>query len=494
MKTKFGMLLVLSTALVLASCGNKPTAIDDAADYYYQTIKDDTTSLENYQLNSKLIVAGVTYTVTWKINVKSGIASNVVISDTVNDKGMYDVTVKYSVEDSPVATEYTLTATLTDAEGNTRSFSVDRVAPAFKFTTHDEYVKACKDNDGTIINVKGYVIGYNADPTSSGFGSIYLQDENGGGYYAYAPAINLPAKSREAMEAAYPFGTEIIVSGSATVYSGQQEFNKGCAVTKTGNSKAASELVYNDATADFLKAADAKDAATLDKYQNARVKIEGAKFTRKDGKYLYFTIGEGTQEFNVYADDYVLDADEVKALEAKFTPGYEATITGYVSVYSSVFQIYPDSVDTITITKSVITDSVAVDLGTAAVAELFKAKVDKAGEIDLPATDANGVTYTYAVKSGTAITLDADGDVVVSQSAAETTNVLTVTCTKGNETKSVDVTITVASALPNFVELAEIADLADGTEVAFYATVKEVTEWSTQYKNMNATVTSLTVA
>ena len=491
MKRKFGMLLVLSTALILTSCGNKVSPLEEAAEYYYQTIKDDSTSLESYQLNSKLVVAGVTYTVTWDLYVKSGIASNVVLSDTVNDKGMYDVTVKYSLEDSTVATEYTLTCTLTDAEGNTKSFSVDRVAPEFKFTTHEEYMEACLDKSPDVINVKGYVIGYNADPTSSGFGSIYLQDKNGGGYYAYCPTLNI-AKTREAMEAAYPYGTEIIVSGTATNYSGQFEFNKGCAVQKTGNTLPSADLVYTNATEAFKGAKNAKDADALNKYQNARVKIEGAKFTRKDGAYLYFTIGDGTQEFNIYSSDYMLTEDECKTLEAKFTPGYEATITGVVSVYSSVFQIYPDSLDTITITNAVITDEVAVGLGVSSVEELFKAKLESDETIDLPATDDNGVAYTYTVKEGTGVKLNDKGDLEVTQTAEESTNVLTVTCKKGEKTETKDITITVASALPNFVTLADAVAAEKGTKVAFLAEVKSIGEkdgWSDQYKNMSVTVT-----
>ena len=79
MKNKFSKLLLLSSALLLASCGDEPVVnndLQDAADYYYQTIKDDKTSLQSYDLNSKLFIGGVSYTLTWNLEVTSGDAGN----------------------------------------------------------------------------------------------------------------------------------------------------------------------------------------------------------------------------------------------------------------------------------------------------------------------------------------------------------------------------------------------------------------------------------
>ena len=360
MKTKLSALLVLSTALILTSCGGKAEeALNEAKEYYYQTIKDDSTSLQSYELNSKLVVAGVTYTVEWELNVTSG-SADVVKLGAVNAQGKYPVIIDFD-KATQSETKYTISCTIKDADGNETSFELDRTVPKFTFVDHATYVKECKENDGDIISIKAYVIGAIGKESSSSFGSLYLQDAQGNGYYAYAPSLSLPKKTREALNEAFPIGAEVIVTGSATLYSGQYEFNKGCSAVTTGNTaeSAGVSLTYTNATADFAAAETPKDAAKLDKYQNARVTLEDCKLISNSGDYYYFTVGNSSQQFNVYKTNYFLKDEDVATLLAKFSAGSTADITGIVSVYSGTFQIYPDTLDTIKVTAEATPEGIA---------------------------------------------------------------------------------------------------------------------------------------
>lgn len=74
--------------------------------------------------------------------------------------------------------------------------------------------------------------------------------------------------------------------------------------------------------------------------------------------------------------------------------------------------------------------------------------VARTGETALPVSSEEDVTFTYAIKSGTAATLTADGKKlnVAALPAEDAEVVVTVTATCGTETKTKDVTVTVRSA------------------------------------------------
>lgn len=492
MKNKFSKLLLLSSALLLASCGDEPVVnndLQDAADYYYQTIKDDKTSLQSYDLNSKLFIGGVSYTLTWNLEVTSGDAGTVKIGE-VNAEGRVPVTIDFDKAQASETT-YKLTCTVTDAEGSTTSFTLERNVPKFTFVDYNKWIEACAAGSDEVISVKAFVIGAIGKESSGSFGSLYLQDAQGRGYYAYAPKLDSSIKTRDALNAAYPVGTEVIVSGTATNYSGQHEFNKGCSVTATGNTAEGLgiELPYTNATEAFATAESSKDAAKLDVYQNARVTLENCKLGSVDGDYYYFTVGDGTAKYNVYRTNYFLDDESLTQALGKFTSGYTATITGVVSCYSSSYQIYPDSIDSITITSSEVSDDAKIDLGLEAVSKEYGVKYNKSQTVDLPETDEAGIAYTYTA-SGDGIALDENGNLVVTQSDVETTNTLTVTAKLGSTEKTIELTIVVTSAMPNFATLAEVVTLEDGTDVAVVGTVKQIdTEWSDQYGNITVTIT-----
>ena len=460
MKTKLSALLVLSTALILTSCGGKAEeALNEAKEYYYQTIKDDSTSLQSYELNSKLVVAGVTYNVEWELNVTSG-SADVVKLGAVNAQGKYPVTIDFD-KATQSETKYTISCTIKDADGNETSFELDRTVPKFTFVDHATYVKECKENDGDIISIKAYVIGAIGKESSSSFGSLYLQDAQGNGYYAYAPSLSLPKKSREALNAAFPIGSEVIVTGSATQYSGQYEFNKGCSAVTTGNTaeSAGVSLTYTDATADFAAAETPKDAAKLDKYQNARVTLEDCKLISNSGDYYYFTVGNSSQQFNVYKTNYFLKDEDVATLLAKFSAGSTADITGIVSVYSGTFQIYPDTLDTIKVTATATPEDLA---------NAFFDSVKFSSSVDADVTLPKQEGLTWSLKAASDAAVITDGVLKVTRQAEDATVTLVASYVVSGETFTKEYEVVVAKVVSDEPILVTAPEVGVGYKFGCY--------------------------
>ena len=360
MKRKFGALLVLSTALILTSCGDKVDPLKEAADYYYQTLKDDTTSLKSYELNSKLVLAGVTYNVSWELSVTKGNADNVTLG-TVNDKGMYPVTVVYDPDASYEEVHYTIKATLTDAEGNKEVLSFDRVVPAFKYATLEEFKEAVKDKSEEVLNVSGVV-------TAVYKQGVYVQNEAGEGFYAYKPDFTPMTKA--ALLAEYPLGTEVIVSGTATEFNGQLEFAAGCAVKKMGAAAADFEIPYADKTEAYTNYSDTKN--TIGDLVNSVVEIKGAKLGKIDTNQHYYFFTVGSNEYYVRPSDsyntFTLtdgDANNVNNVVKDWQVGYTATIRGLAGVYGGKYYVTPLEMDAVEITGRELTTATKLELSLA---------------------------------------------------------------------------------------------------------------------------------
>lgn len=454
MKRKFGALLVLSTALILTSCGDKVDPLKEAADYYYQTLKDDTTSLKSYELNSKLVLAGVTYNVSWELTVTKGNADNVTLG-AVNDKGMYPVTVVYDPNESIEEVQYTIKATLTDAEGNSEVLSFDRVVPAFKYATLADFKKAVKDSSEEVLNVSGVV-------TAVYKQGVYVQNEAGEGFYAYKP--DFTPMTQAALFAEYPIGTEVIVSGTATSYSGQLEFAAGCAVKKVGAPEANFELTYADKTEAYTNYSSENDGVA--DLVNSLVEIKGATLGKIDTSnyYYYFTVGQNeyyVRTSGSFNDFNTTEGDPkcVNNIVAEWQNGYTATIRGLASIYGGKYYITPVEMDSIEITGRNIDDTTKVELALEETADLFKDAFAANTELALPATAKgeayNTVALTYTLSSDTpaANFAIADGklNVTIPQDGNDVTGKITVTATIGGTTKSATYDLVAKFPTPNTI-------------------------------------------
>lgn len=468
MKKFLALLFVLVLCFAVVGCNTgastktDPAAqsnIDKAMAFVNEIYKSDskdkpTVDTGDYNLLTNVPISGENFTVTWKIEKINEADLDVAEIVTAED-GTFKVAVKYEAGYNTVATDYKLTATVTNGT-DTLTRTYNRQVPAFAFTTYEEWLSNCKAGSSTVMNIKAYVIGVVSTSSSSG-GSMYLQDAEGHGYYAYNPTLDAADKaSDEALRAAFPIGCEVIVSGTGTVYGGQYEFNKGCTVKKTGNSIDAAALITADASEVFAAASDNK-STTLIPYQNTLVTLKNCTLVNVDGSYYYFTIGENLVKFNIYDNTYFIDAATQKAWKDNFKPGYTATITGIVSCFSNAYQIYPVSADVITGLEAPDSKTFAESLALNPFASTVLPYNGMIFNLPLAGTGDNAsVSIAWALDKEYAFVTLVDGVLTVNLPAEKTTIKLTATLTAAGEaTITKDFELTVNSSEINWTSVAD---------------------------------------
>lgn len=498
MKRVLACLLAMAFCLVcLIGCGTKTeTSLDKAKAYIFQLYKSsskNTPSYDtaNFDVVTTIPVGNETFSVSWEVQKVNPDSLDVATVSTVDGKTTIEIVYNEVYNTAP--SDYKLIATITDGK-NTTTQEFDRQVPEYKYTSYDQWLANCSANNGAIMNVKAYVIAVVSLASSSG-GSLYLQDADGHGYYAYAPVLDDSVKaSDEALNAEFPLGTEVVVSGSGTIYSGQYEFNKGCTVKKTGNKVDA--LKYNEGTADFTKAESGKDTALIP-YQNALVILEGCKLSNISGDYYYFTVGDGEARFNIYDNYYFLSTEARDTWKSNFKGGYSATITGIVSCYSSAYQIYPISADVITNLSlpelddagSVAAEKDLLNISTADIVEPCNIAVINAGQ------SYDKVAISWASDSD-CVKVE-DGKLVVSLPDTDTVVTITATLTCGDVTDTKEFVVNViapADDMPQAVVLEKAFALEDGKALngtqVLLGVVKSInTAYSESYNNITVTIT-----
>lgn len=357
-----------------------------------------------------------------------------------------DVPERYTGE----AFEYTLTATLTADDGTTATVEFKCTVPHFEVVSFEDYKKACeaKDKEKT-YNVVGYVVGVNADSDSSSVGSMWVMDKDGHGYYAYAPTGI--SGTREAINAAYPFGTEVVVNGTLTVYNGCYEFNKGCTITKTGNTAQQDGVTLNyvDRTTQFANSTDSKHAHLVD-YQATLAKLDGIRMGAIDGLNLRFTLNG--VDYVCYNNVYLMDETTMEQFKAKWVPGGKANIRGIVNVFGGVYQIYPNSLDCLEIVPE--TDQEKVE----GFKQVLSLEDKYSRNFTLPSSTYVNVAWTV---TGEGATIGADGySVTLSQLDDQSQEVtFTATITSGEASVEYTKTVTISKKLAAFENKVEGADI-----------------------------------
>ena len=503
------LVVVLCASMLFAACAPSLEAetLEAMKEMLYQMYKDGNPA-NTYEVVGLVAAKGEKANVQWSVSVTSGDKNAVKVGSY--DEESKKVTIEVDPEPAADVT-YTLTATLAsekgkvyEIDGQPASISFERSLKAFKVNTYAEYLAACQANNGAgseeQIRIKGYVIGVVCMESSSK-GSLYIQDAEGHGYYAYAPVdATKDCETTEQLRAKWPIGTEVYVTGTVTTYNGQYEFNKNCEVRATGKTATADQIPYVDATSAFAAATSNEDTA-LAEYQNRRVTLKDAIITRvditlKDGKYdkvyYYFTLPGSEVEFNVYYTIYFIDEATMLDLHDKLVVGKKVDLTGVISVYSKDFQVYPDSANSVSNVRDVTyTDAEKIEA-----AKKNLSVVDTAVEgdvIELPATGALETTITWALDGEyTNVTL-ADGKLTVNEQIADTVVVkLVATIASGSASENVTFEVTVPAARTSFIKAALNAGAAldDGstTEQSYMiiGTLSEIdSEYSEQYKNVS---------
>lgn len=450
------LVLVLCLSVVLVACdkkggggtteSNNPVAkLDAAADAVYKLNKDsipsETTS--SFDLSKAVPLEGIySFPIEWTVNT-----DKIQIVDKGNGT---QVTVKIP-ERSPEEIVYTLTATVKADDGTTKSVTFERKVPQFVVATYNEYIAACEAKDeNKTYNIVGYVVGVNADKDSSSVGSLWIMDKDGHGYYAYAPVVTDAVKaSRETINAEFPFGTEVIVNGTLTLYNGAYEFNKGCTVKKTGRTAAQDNVTldYVDRTEAFGSIGQNYTDPSLVPFQATMASLTGITMGRIDGLNLYFTIGENDREFICYNNVYLMDDKTMEAFKEKWIPGGKANLKGIVNVYSSKYQIYPNSLDCLEIVQQ--TDAEKVE----GVKNALSLEEKYSSNFTLPTSTLVNVTWTV---SGTGAAIGENNLVTITRANADQKVVFTATINKGEVTDTKEFEITIPAIVvedPNTVVL-----------------------------------------
>ncbi|MBQ4060982.1 MAG: PT domain-containing protein [Bacilli bacterium] len=452
------------------------------AESVYVTYKDDVLRMEDFKLPTKQITYDdndnmVVVDLAWELVFVDGIEGAVTAGE-IDADGNANFHVVYDAEHSTEVTNFKLICKVTDANGNEETIELNYNVPAFKYASYQEFAEAATAQSSDVLNVAGTVVAV----YKSG---VYLIDAQGYGFYAYSPVFE-GTMDQNSLLAAYPIGSKVIASGTAALYNGQYEFAKGCSVKLV---EAGSDYVipYQDATEAFASAVSAKDKAALDHLQNTVVSINDITIADIDAAnyYYYFTVGESNVKFYLRTSGSFNDFtnEKVNEIVKEWTEGYKANIKGLVTVYSGSYYITPIELDAVEITSRTLSDQAKIDIALGAAEREYGTTFTSGGEYELPATDENGVAYTYEVLSGETIKVE-NGKLVVTPAATNTQNTLKVTATLGELVQSVEIVVEVASSKMDLVTANELAALGEGAKGQFYygGIVTEVA--NTKYGNM----------
>ena len=458
-------LLTLSAAALMVGtvavgCSdNSQETLTAAAEYVWQMYRatDDSSVTASFDVVNKVLVGDETVSVTWTLEVTGSQDAFSLTKKNDNfstvNVGYYDgkVTEASTVKLVPTFTLGKKSITLKDVYAEEAAkHAIDFNTPVLTINTHEDWDKAA---DGDSITVKGTVVDVIAKESgSSSAGSLYMVDDKGNGYYIYKPT-STGAKA----------GDLIIATGAKTIYNGQEETKAGGSYQVIGEG---TTIPVVNASADFAAATSNKvDGELANKYQNIPVKLEKCTPIKVDGSYYWFTVGEGKTQFNIYENNYFLNADQIAAWKTLFNDalekGYTFTVEGISTVYSKAYQIYPSSIAPHVLTKEAelsVDDKHALVKGAleGAILESYNAAKEIAFEIPSYATVALEVTSpaenaTVSIK---------DGKIVVTPTPVETTNKVKATVTIGESTKEVELTIkTEALKYDGFVGTAKVSDL-----------------------------------
>lgn len=461
-------LLTLSLTALMAfgvvSCGEKgPSGVEQAADYVWQLYKNTslsqkTASTDDYNVVTEVTIENVKYNVSWAVTLGTGVANAVTLGEAKDGKQVVDVV--YDPVLSNVETPYTLTATITDAKGESVVKSFERVVPAFKYSSYKDFSNPKK---GQVYNVKGVI----TERTAFSSGSVkylYLQNDDCG-----IMAYSLVCADQAAFDADLKVGNEIIVSGTVTRYNGQLEFEKGC--TYSVVSKTVATLNYVDATEAFTSATNEKDVDALDPYQNRLVEVKGVTVADiyEAQNYHYFTIGTVKSYLRPSTSYGSLNSEQCEQVVAEWVQGYKANVKGILTCYSGTYYILPVAVDAVTITEKVLTDEVKVANAINDVKALIGSEIVKSTEITLPATAAaeeyNTVTYTWSVVEGASAFAIEDGKLKVTIGNSPVVGKIKVVATVNG--KTAEHVFDVTAKLPTTITVSAFLDAKNTNDIQY---------------------------
>ena len=454
-----GLLIVL--ALIVAMCvsvfaactpGNEEpdlTGLNNAKAYLEAQLRDVATETSaDYTRPAALRNEQGSYTVAWSVNVTSG----------VTVKEAVDGVVTIDVDEMATADiVYVLTATITDANGNTATVSFNHKVPKLNLISVADFI-ALETGD-TVYAIQGYVMASGANEDYAG--SFVVADSTGAIFSYSKKIVNV--------------GDKVLVWGNRSVNAGVAQINTTEIKVLEANSSS-----YAEATATELKASDldlsALNDAAMPSMTGIYYKVTGATLTLSDTGYTNANYND-SQLLSLYVND---------AIEEAAADLYDETVNvyGYVRGYKN------GSYLTMQVTKieyggegkfvpKTAEEKVAYEKGA-----ISLDTIAYAGETELTTKGSRYATVaiSWALADNAVATLTDNVLNVAALPAERTTLTLTATLTCGDVTDTATVTVDVretwaalenktTETLKTYTELAAVAD--DKNE---YATIGWIVE------------------
>ncbi len=217
MKKLTVLILVLAMLVSLfAACEQKKeeNILDTAVEYIRAMYKKDDGSATagDYTVVGVVNINGSTFDVVWTTDAET--------VKIVPDAETKMVTIDVD-EESPAEVNYTITATVTDAEGNTASCSFKHTVPEYKVLTVADVLTL---DDGAAIVMSGTVTSIDT-AWSEQYGniSVYVEDEAGNSILCYRLGTNVTV------------GDVITVKGTVGSYNGKKQIAQGATAVITGH-------------------------------------------------------------------------------------------------------------------------------------------------------------------------------------------------------------------------------------------------------------------
>ncbi len=483
MKKFRNLMLILVSTLVIALCisafactpkdgeDGTPdlTNLNGAKDYIdaqYKNAATDTPA--SYTLPSKTSYQGALYDIVWTINVSSGDANAIVLGEVGAD-GYYPVTIDAFATAEVV---YTLTATISDADGNTVSLSYNRKVPYVAPITVAEFLAKEVDSE-TVYSIVGYVM---ASAASEGkTASFVIGDETG---------------------AVFSYNKFEVFTGDKVKVWGTRSVNYELPQIGTTNVQVINDDSttngYAEATATELAAADINLASLTNEATAAMAgtyyKITGATLVKESSGYTnaYYN---GAQLLQLYPSDEVVDAC------ADFY-NYTVDVYGYVrgSKSGSYLTIHVTKIE---INDANYTPSTPADRVAHEKANIALDNIAKTGDVELPTTGDRyaDVAISWALTTNDYATLEGNVLTVSALPSATLELSLTATFTCGDVSDTATVTVNLV-AENSFISTAIKAGeaLVQGTTTTdsyiLIGTVSEITSaYSSSYGNVSFNIT-----
>ncbi|MBE6537233.1 MAG: hypothetical protein E7673_04695 [Ruminococcaceae bacterium] len=415
----------------------------------------DSTTAKSYELPAKYTVPGtdVVIDIVWTVNVDT------ITIAPAETEGLVTVTLPEAPETD---ISYTITATVTDAKGNTDTTSFDRVVPSVNnFMTIDEYYALnvrLEENKPVII--KGIVTGIISKANGWKYDQLHLQDESGrGGYYVY-DIVDAPMDDIKV-------GMTVKVTGIKNVNYGVDRIEKSTVEILDTTIKTVTPVDYTDI---YLNAESLTDA-TLNQYDGLLVTLKGVEITGQtlDQGYYHFLLGNKESYVRISSSTVCLTKAEVETFKANHTnnKGKLADVVGVITSFNNAFYLVPVSADAFSNFRDAERtpeDKLNYELGNIEVPTSVKKNSDV--ELTVAGGVYKDVVISWASNNAAAVVSE-DGKTVTFTLGDEAVTVtLTATAKIGDVTVTKDFTVNVA-AKPNYV-VNKVTNPAIGTAYKLY--------------------------